>query len=639
MMLMWGIDRRTGGSESIKAETAGNWSDEASPVPVTSQDPTWGSRTAPVTIVLFSDFECPFCSRVEQSLNEVKQTYGKDKVRVVWKSNPLPFHKSAKPASVAAETVRALGGNDAFWKFHEKAFQNQRELTRENFEKWARESGVNLEKFKQALDANTYAAKVDKDLALGQSLGVQGTPHSLINGIAVGGAQPVAKFKEVVDEQLKKAQALQASGTKPTQLYVELTKQNKAAEPKQPDQPKQPDKKPEPPAEDTTVWKVPIAGSPARGGKNALVTIVIFSDYQCPFCKRVEDTLTQVEKDYGEKVRFVWKDRPLPFHNRAEPAAELCREARKQKGDAGFWKCHDKLFENQSKLEDADLEGYAKDLGIDVAKVKEAISKKKYEAEINADNDLGDQVKASGTPHMFINGRRLVGAQPIDSFKKLIDEQIPKAQDLVKGGTAADKVYEKIMETAKTPEPPPPPEKKDLAAPTKENPAKGNLQAKVVVQVVSDFECPFCKRVEDTLKQVEENYGKKVKIVWRNKPLPFHQKAMPAAEASMEAFKQKGNDGFWKMHKKLFDNQSTPNGLERAALEKYAEELGLDMGKFKAALDDHTHKAAIEADSKAADTAGISGTPGIVVNGYFIGGAQPYKEFQRIIELALKEAK
>ena len=134
-----------------------------------------------------------------------------------------------------------------------------------------------------------------------------------------------------------------------------------------------------------------------------------------------------------------------------------------------------------------------------------------------------------------------------------------------------------------------------------------------------------------------KNYGDKVKFVWRHKPLPMHPDAPLASEATEEALKQKGNEGFWKMHDKLFANQAEKDGLKREALEKYAQEQGLDMAKFKAALDNHTHKAKVDADDKAGIDAGISGTPAFVINGYFISGAQPFPKFKKIIDKALKE--
>jgi protein-disulfide isomerase len=636
MGLMWGVDRHgSAGHQAgeISAEGAYSdavWSDEDAAVPVSSKDPTWGSRTAPVTLVLFSDFQCPFCTKVEASITQLKEKYGPDKLRVVWKNNPLPFHQSARPAALAAETVFRLGGSKAFWKFHELAFANQQQLNPEHYEQWAVQAGVDKAKFKASFDKQEYAAKIDADMAVGKSAGVSGTPASFINGNFLSGAQPIDAFTKVIDEELGKAKAAIASGTKADKVYAKLSAENKAKAPKQPDRAQD-----KPAEDDKTVWKVPAGNGPVKGAPDALVTIVEFSDFQCPFCSRVEPTVDEVVKTYGDKVRFVWRNNPLPFHPRAEPAAELAMEARAQKGDKGFWAAHALLFKNQQKLADEDLLGYAKELGLDENKVKVAINDKKFKSDMDADQQLADDIQASGTPHFFINGRRLVGAQPIDKFKSVIDEEIKKAEALLAKGVSKKDVYAEIIKDGKEP---PPPEKKAVDAPAPDSPWKGGEKAKVVMQIFSDFQCPFCKRVEPTVQQVADAYGDKIKIVWRHKPLPMHKEAPLASEASQEVWKQKGNAGFWKYHALLFEKQGAPDALSRASLETYAESVGVDMVKFKKALDTNVHKPFVDAESAVADKAGISGTPAFVVNGYFISGAQPFSKFKKIINLAFKEA-
>jgi protein-disulfide isomerase len=632
---MWGYDKhqmKNGGGGDIAADTqaGGAWSDEDSPVPVSSKDPMWGSRTAPVTIVEFSDFQCPFCSRVEPTLDQVRSTYGKDKVRIIWKNEPLPFHDKAKPAAEAAAGVFALKGNDAFWKWHDTAFKNQGSLSPESYEKWAQEAGVtDMAKFKAGVSAHTWADKVDKDHAVAKAAGVNGTPGFYINGVNVSGAQPFDKFKTVIDQELQKAQAKLAAGTPKDKIYVTMTQENKKAAPP----PKDDD---EDEKEDTkTVFKVPVGSSPILGNPNAQVTIVEFSDFQCPYCKRVEDTIKKIKDTYGDKVRFVWKHEPLPFHPRAEPAAELSLEARAEKGDKGFWDAHDKLFDSQPKLDDPDLDAVAEKAGLNKDKVKAAIASHKYKKEIDSDADLGDDLQASGTPHFFVNGRRLVGAQPFEKFQKIIDEEVQKADALKAKGIAPAKIYEELIKDGKGA---PEPEKKNVALPAKA-PAKGNLKSKIVIQEFSDFQCPFCSRVEETVVEVMKNYGDKVQLQWRNMPLPMHADAPLAAQAAVEVYQQKGADAFWKMHDRMYAAQKEQDGLKRPALEKYAQELGVDMGKFKTALDNQSHKAEVDADAKVGNDAGISGTPAFVINGYFINGAQPYPKFRKIIDRAIAEAK
>ncbi|MGA2448761.1 MAG: thioredoxin domain-containing protein [Polyangiaceae bacterium] len=635
VVFMWGFDhwKNAQPGAATAAATAGAGDDSDSPIPVTAKDPVWGKRDALVTVVEYSDFQCPFCSRVEPTLQQVRDTYGPEKVRVVWKNNPLPFHQNAKPAAEAAQGVFALAGSDGFWKFHDLAFKNQGSLNEDSYVKWATEAGVkDIAAYKAGLQAHKWADKVDKDLADGKSAGVQGTPSFYVNGVFINGAQPFDAFKKTVDQELQKAQAKVAAGTPKSRVYVEMTKENKKAAP--------PAKEEEEKDDTTTVFKVPIGSSPALGGSNALVTIVEFSDFQCPFCGRVEPTLKSLRDKYGDKLRLVWKNEPLPFHNRAEPAAEVAMEARALKGDKGFWEIHDKLFEAQKDLSDDVLVKIAGEVGVSAEKAKKAMTEHTHKKEIDADADVGEDFQANGTPHFFVDGRRLVGAQPEEKFTKIIDEEIKKAQDAIAKGVRPADVYDALTKDGKGP---PEPEKKDVPKTLPSNdPAKGNLNARVVIHEFSDFQCPFCGRVEPTVAQVMKDYGDRVKFVWHDLPLPMHPNAPLAAEAGREAYKQKGPAAFWQLHDKMFGNQQK---LAREDLDGYAKDLNLDLDKWKAALDGNVHSADIDADKKAANDDSIGGTPAFLVvpgnasQGYFVNGAQSYSKFRKLIDRALAESR
>ena len=631
MLLMWGIDHAgmdlsAGPDKAVK--TASSSDHGSAKIPVTTKDPIWGNFNAPVTIVEFSDFQCPFCSRVNPTLQKIKTTYGKDKVRIVWKNQPLPFHKKALPAHIASALVNDLAGSDAFFKFHDLAFKNQKALTPENLKKWAIESGVKAADYDKSIKDPKYAAKVKKDQAEAQATGATGTPAFRINGVALSGAQPFPKFKAVIDAQLAEAKKLVAGGTKPEAVYPALVAINAKQSPKA--------KKKERP-KDTTIWAVPVfEDDPKKGAKEPLVTIVEFSEFQCPYCKRVLPTTTKIIETYGKDVQIVWKDNPLGFHPRAQPASNAARAIYEAKGDEGFWKAHDAIFAGQPKLNDPDLKAAVADLGVPWATVEAAIKSNKYADKFEQSQDIAQEFNARGTPHFFVNGLRVTGALPFEEFKKTIDAQLKKAKDLVAKGTPRAKVYEAIMKSGKTP---PPPAKKVVGAAPKDSPFKGNPNAKIVIQEFSDFQCPFCSRVNPQIKQVLANHGKDVKIVWRNMPLPFHKDAPLAAEASIEVYKQKGDKAFWAYHDKLFASQKAPGGVKRENLEKFAAELGVNMAAFKKALDARTHKARVEEDVAAAKKAQISGTPAFSINGYFVSGAQPYGAFKRAIKLAQKDLK
>jgi protein-disulfide isomerase len=195
----------------------------------------------------------------------------------------------------------------------------------------------------------------------------------------------------------------------------------------------------------TAVYAFPVGDSPAKGPADAWVTVVEISEFQCPFCQRVGPTLKQVRDTYGDDVRIVFKHNPLSFHNNAKPAAKASECAREQ---GKFWEMHDVLFENQRALDAPKLEEYAKQVGLNTDQWKACFTSTKYEDRINSDQQLANKFGARGTPGFFINGRFLSGAQPFESFKALIDEELKKAKD--SGVPKKDYYAKTVMEKGKS---------------------------------------------------------------------------------------------------------------------------------------------------------------------------------------------
>lgn len=173
------------------------------------------------------------------------------------------------------------------------------------------------------------------------------------------------------------------------------------------------------------VYTVTVGSAPFLGPADAPVTIVEFGDFQCPFCERVERTLRRVTETYGNRVRLVWKHNPLPFHNRAMPAALAAECAHAQQK---FWPMHDALYVGFREYQNLDAEQAADDVGLDLVAFRACMTNPETEDRVRADIKQAEQLGARGTPSFFINGRSLTGAQPFEAFKALIDEELAKAQ-------------------------------------------------------------------------------------------------------------------------------------------------------------------------------------------------------------------
>jgi len=162
--------------------------------------PIWGKKDASVTIVEFSDFQCPFCSRAAETVNELKKKYN-GKIKIAFKTFPLPMHHDAMPAAEAALCINEQG-EDKFWKYHDELFKNQEKLDAANLAKYAKDVGADTKKFDDCVKANKYKDAVQKNTSYGETIGVKSTPTFFINGQLVSGAVPIEQFSEIIDDEL-----------------------------------------------------------------------------------------------------------------------------------------------------------------------------------------------------------------------------------------------------------------------------------------------------------------------------------------------------------------------------------------------------------------------------------------------------
>lgn len=164
-----------------------------------------GNAEAPITIVAYSDFQCPFCSRGEQSIEEVRKKYG-SKVKYIFKHFPLPFHQQALPAAKTYEAI-ALQSKEKAIRFQEEVFKNQQLLgqMKEDFlDEAAEKVGANMDRMKKDRESEKVAKIIEQDIEEGKAMGVRGTPAFLVNGVFVGGARPPKDFEEIIERWLKK---------------------------------------------------------------------------------------------------------------------------------------------------------------------------------------------------------------------------------------------------------------------------------------------------------------------------------------------------------------------------------------------------------------------------------------------------
>lgn len=350
-------------------------------VPVDGQDAAQAaSEQYAVTIVEFSDFQCPFCQRAATTLQAVQAKYG-DKLRLVFKHNPLPFHPQAKDAAIAA---LAAGRQGKFWPFHDKIFKNQQQLPERDYTPWAQELGLNVPKFVKDTHDPALLTQIDGDQKLAEKVQATGTPIFFINGRKISGAQPQRVFEQVIDRELEHVQA----GDHGAGHYQKLIARGMQIEP-------QVQKK------SFRTEHMPYFGPPS-----ARFTMVVFTDFQCPYCATAAPVLRQFQRAHKDEVRVIVMQMPLDFHDMAAPAAVLAQIAFEKGGTALFERAYDRLFAATAPLDADILVKLANDLGISPSEYQTALSADKYGPLFDVVRDEADAKGVEGTPTIFVNGQK-----------------------------------------------------------------------------------------------------------------------------------------------------------------------------------------------------------------------------------------
>ena len=598
---------------------------EKSPVPI-GDSHVLGSSNALVTIVQFADFESDSSARAQETLRGLRRMFRRN-LRIVFKHHPASNHDLG---GLAAKAVEAAGEQRQFWRMHDLLWTNPRTLSREQLFFYARRLGLNMKRFRAAIDSARLDAKIREDQLLATRLKVSTSPHFFINGVAVSASQPLIRIVRIVDKQLAEAKALAKKLKRRRDLYPLMSRFNFYA-----GQSRIGEVVPMDLHNVRDSIKVPVGQSYFKGSADALVTIVEFAEFQCPFCARAQPTLDKILERYKQDVRVVFKHNPLPFHKDAPLAAQAALAA----GEQGkFWEMQDLLWEDTKALKESNLLEYAEKVGLDLAKFKADLRSEKIKKMIADDQSVARKTGARGTPHFFINGKRLTGAQPFPNFVKVIDAELEAARAELQRGTPKGEIYAKMADKNYAPAAPRKPRgdsandsKVVYKVPIGESPTKGGNRPLVTIIEFSDFKCGFCGRVLNTLDQILETYGDDVQIVFKHNTQ--RTRDMSAALAAMAASKQ---GKFWEMHDLLFDNMRNHSAKD---INAYAQRLGLNMFKFEKDLKDPKLTAAIKADEKVANTFAARGTPHFFINGRRLVGAQPLRNFKKLIDEELEKAK
>lgn len=532
-----------------------------------------GNSDAPVTIVEFFDYQCPFCLRANPALDEaIKKHPGK--IHLVLKNLPLAIHPDSL---LAHEAALAAAEQGHFWEMHDLLFANPKKVKLPDLIGYARQLHLDVPRFQQRLESGFFKPAIDQDKALASALGITGTPSYFINGQTLSGALSAERFGQAIDDALE--------GKKPAP--AKTSKAAKAAS-----------------VARGSVRDLDLSRAPARGDAQAPVTVIEFSDLQCPFCARVTPTLREIMAKYPGQVRWVFKSFPLGFH-KDSPLAHAAVMAAARQGK--FWEMHDLIFSNQKNLKRDNLMEEARSLNLDMIRFIADLDNPEIRQQIEADRQEGEKLSVTGTPSFFINGRPYSGALSIEQFQAAINTALalPQKPEPAVSGTVQ-------------PIAPVTPHDAEISV--------GAPGSPLTLVWFSDLQSGLTLKTTLLVRHVIDAHPGKVRLVFKNRPLETHPGAMLLHEAAMAANAQ---GKFWQMHDLIVAN---PQKATLQDLMGYARRIGLDTERFQKDLDAHAYRPQIEADIIEAQRRSVLGSPVFFLNSTRIDGLQDEKIFNDLID-------
>jgi protein-disulfide isomerase len=541
--------------------------------PVSAAPSTAQGAIQPVSILVFSDFECPYSSQTFLELQKLKAAYP-GQIRITYKQSPLSIHPDAPLAHRAALAAARQGKFDAM---AELLYANQKPQDLASLTSFARQIHLDIPRFRRDLNSASVAAELEADLEESRAFAIDQTPTIFINGKTLYGYQPEAAVASLIDKSM--AQSVAAS----------TAAQDDGGAPIDP----------------ALLAQIQTSPTAAEGPGDAPLTIIEFTDFQCPFCRAAVAPMEQFMAARGKQVRWIVRAFPLDFH----PDSELATEAALAAGEQGkFWQMHDLLFANQSALKLENLRSYAEQLHLDMPAFEDALSTHRFAGQIAADRALGNKAGVGGTPTFIIDGQLVSGARSLPELNQIADSSAAKAAGKPAPQVAALPVLQ-------------------VAAPNQQviGPA---TDVPLTLTWFTDVRSPLAARQADLIRELAKRYDGKVRVLFRAFPLESHEDGRVSSAALLASLKQ---GKFWPMFDAIAERRDT---LDRAKLLSIAESAGLDQTRFATDLD--ASAVPIGANIEEATRRGILGAPVLFVNKQRVDGLQSKQFYVNIFDSELQ---